>query len=129
MSNHIILIDDDKELTALIKEFLSSHHYHIKIFNNPEKAVTSILNNAHLKCDLIILDIMMPKMSGYMVSNLLAKNNKLKHIPILLLTATSQMAGNIILQTKAQQKLSKPFKPEELLLILKTMLSSNKILN
>ena len=43
MSNHIILIDDDIELTALIDEFLSSHHYHIKVFNKPEKAVDVIV--------------------------------------------------------------------------------------
>ncbi len=84
MSNNIILIDDDTELTALINEFLSSHHYHITVFNDPKKAVDTILNSNTLQCDLIILDIMMPGLDGFQV---LRKIRESSNIPIIMLSA------------------------------------------
>tara|TARA_A100001015_G_C14718381_1_gene604900 strand:- start:215 stop:592 length:378 start_codon:yes stop_codon:yes gene_type:complete len=122
----VLLIDDEVAILDVLEMLLVSEGYDVYKSNSGEAGLK--IAEKHIP-DIIILDIMMPKMSGYMVSNLLTKNNKLKHIPILLLTATSQMAGNIILQTQAQHKLSKPFKPEELLMTLKTMLSANKTLS
>jgi len=68
--------------------------------------------------DLIILDVKMPKMSGYMVAAILAKDPNLKNIPIVLLTSTAQIAGNITLDVPTKYKLSKPFKPEKILQVL-----------
>ena len=54
MTNHIFIIDDDLELTNLLREFLESHSYHITIFNSPEKGVNNLLKTKQLNCDLVI---------------------------------------------------------------------------
>ena len=67
MTNHIFIIDDDLELTSLLREFLESHNYHITIFNSPEKGVVGLLKAKQVSCDLVILDIMMPGIDGFQV--------------------------------------------------------------
>jgi len=57
----IVLVEDDKELAALISEFLSSHGFHLSIFHDAETAIPSIVNQ---QPDLVILDVMLPGMSG-----------------------------------------------------------------
>ena len=47
MSNNLFVIDDDVELTVLLQEFLSSHNYHISIFNNPLLAIDALLKKSH----------------------------------------------------------------------------------
>jgi len=131
MSNHIILIDDDKELTGLINEFLSSHHYHINVFNNPEKAVDTILNAGNLQCDLIILDIMMPGLDGFQV---LRKIRESSNIPIIMLSAKGEVADRVVgLELGADDFLPKPFEPQELLAriqsILRRVLATNSLVD
>ena len=131
MSNHIILIDDDIELTALIDEFLSSHHYHIKVFNKPEKAVDVILNSGNLQCDLIILDIMMPGLDGFQV---LRKIRESSNIPIIMLSAKGEVADRVVgLELGADDFLPKPFEPQELLAriqsILRRVLATNSLVD
>ena len=45
MTNNLFVIDDDLELTNLLDEFLSSHNYHVSIFNNPLQAIDALLKN------------------------------------------------------------------------------------
>ena len=60
--------------------------------------------------DLIILDVMMPKINGYKISRLLKFDNKYKNIPILMLTARSQEADKLIgEETGADEYITKPF--------------------
>ena len=131
MSNHIVLIDDDQELTGLIDEFLTSHHYHVKVFNNPEKAVDTILNFANLDCDLIILDIMMPGLDGFQV---LRKIRESSNIPIIMLSAKGEVADRVVgLELGADDFLPKPFEPQELLAriqsILRRVLATNSLVD
>lgn len=131
MSNHIVLIDDDQELTGLIDEFLTSHHYHVKIFNNPEKAVDTILNFTNLECDLIILDIMMPGLDGFQV---LRKIRESSNIPIIMLSAKGEVADRVVgLELGADDFLPKPFEPQELLAriqsILRRVLATNSLVD
>ena len=131
MSNNIILIDDDTELTALINEFLSSHHYHITVFNDPKKAVDTILNSNTLQCDLIILDIMMPGLDGFQV---LRKIRESSNIPIIMLSAKGEVADRVVgLELGADDFLPKPFEPQELLAriqsILRRVLATNSLVD
>ena len=131
MSNHIVLIDDDQELTGLIDEFLTSHLYHVKVFNNPEKAIDKILNFANLECDLIILDIMMPGLDGFQV---LRKIRESSNIPIIMLSAKGEVADRVVgLELGADDFLPKPFEPQELLAriqsILRRVLATNSLVD
>jgi len=131
MSNHIVLIDDDQELTGLIDEFLTSHHYHIKVFNDPQKAVDAILTATNFPCDLIILDIMMPGLDGFQV---LRKIRESSNIPIVMLSAKGEVADRVVgLELGADDFLPKPFEPQELLAriqsILRRVLATNSLVD
>ncbi len=131
MTNNIFVIDDDNELTDLLNEFLASHSYHVKVFNSPVKAVETILNKPQISCDLIILDIMMPELDGFQV---LRKIRESSNIPVIMLSAKGKVADRVVgLELGADDYLSKPFEPQELLAriqsILRRVASSNAMVD
>ena len=105
----ILLVDDEKSILEMLEILLVSEGYIVFKAINGEEGVT--LAKKH-KPDVIILDVKMPKMSGYMVASILGEDPDLSHIPILLLTAVAQMAGNITIEQPTDYRLIKPFKPE-----------------
>jgi DNA-binding response OmpR family regulator len=77
-----------------------------------------------LKPDLIILDVMLPKMEGYKVARLLKFDEKYRKIPIIMLTARSQQSDRETgLSVGADAYMTKPFKPEELLATMTRLLT------
>ena len=106
----IMVIDDDVKLSNLIKDFLGPYKYHVVCFNNPVVALEKIKPT---KPDLIILDIMMPEMDGFQV---LRKIRERLQVPIIMLTARGEVSDRIVgLELGADDYLSKPFEPRELL--------------
>jgi CheY-like chemotaxis protein len=120
----VLIVDDEESILEIIEVLLTSEGYSVIKASNGQEGVD--LARKH-QPDAIILDVMMPKMSGYMVVNLLHKDEVLKTIPIILLTATAQIAGNITLEVPTDYKLSKPFKPDELLDILAEIFGSGDV--
>ena len=122
---HILVIDDDDRLRLLLKQYLSKNRFKVSTCPNIEKA-NIILQN--FSFDIIILDVMMPGKTG--IQFLLEKDNNIK-TPVLLLTALDQITDKIKgLKSGADDYLTKPFEPEELLLrinnILKRTIISKK---
>ena len=122
---HILVIDDDDRLRLLLKQYLSKNKFKVSTCPNIEKA--NILLQ-EFSFDIIILDVMMPGKTG--IEFLLEKNSNIK-TPVLLLTALDQITDKIKgLKSGADDYLTKPFEPEELLLrinnILKRTLISKK---
>ena len=73
--------------------------------------------------DLIILDVMMPKINGYKISRLLKYDNKYKNIPIIMVTARSQEQDKLIgEETGVNEYISKPFELDEILAVVKKYL-------
>ena len=106
----IMVIDDDVKLSGLIKQFLEPHKYRVVCFDNPTVALNKIKSQ---KPDLIILDIMMPEMDGFQV---LKKIRETLQVPIIMLTARGEVSDKIVgLELGADDYLSKPFEPRELL--------------
>jgi len=106
----IMVIDDDKKLSALIKDFLEPHKYNVTCFNHPKKALKKLKS---INPALIILDIMMPEMDGFQV---LRKIRETYQIPIIMLTARGEVSDRIVgLELGADDYLPKPFEPRELL--------------
>ncbi|MBJ48093.1 MAG: DNA-binding response regulator [Candidatus Marinimicrobia bacterium] len=106
----IMVIDDDVKLSTLIKDFLEPHKYQVICYNNPVVALKKIKPT---KPDLIILDIMMPEMDGFQV---LRKVRELLQTPVIMLTARGEVSDRIVgLELGADDYLSKPFEPRELL--------------
>ena len=122
---HILVIDDDDRLRLLLKQYLSKNKFKVSTCPNIEKA--NILLK-EFSFDIIILDVMLPGKTG--IDFLLEKDNNIK-TPVLLLTALDQITDKIKgLKSGADDYLTKPFEPEELLLrinnILKRTIISKK---
>ena len=117
---HILVVDDDDKIRALIKEFLSEKGFIISSAENAEKAKEKI---EIFNFNLIILDVMMPGQSGY---DLTKEIKQSRNIPIILLTAKGEVESRIHgLELGADDYLGKPFEPKELLLRIKNILKSN----
>ena len=114
---HILVVDDDTRLRALLQRFLKDSGYFVSAAKNAEDARALI---SSYRFDLLIVDIMMPHESG------LEFLEKLRHesrVPVILLTAMGETADRIAgLELGADDYLPKPFEPKELLLRMKNIL-------
>ena len=118
---HILVVDDDNRIRDLLKEYLSENNYIVSTSSGAENAKIKL---SHFKFDLIVLDIMMPGQNGYDLTKEIKK--KLK-IPIILLTAKGEVESRIKgLELGADDYISKPFEPRELLLRIKNIIGKNK---
>ena len=112
MAKTVLIIDDEESIRDILEVLLTGSGFEILKAESGEEG----LDVASEKLpDLIILDVMMPRMSGYMVAKHLRLDERLKDIPIILLTATANVAGNIMLDMPTPYRLTKPFNPDELI--------------
>ena len=116
---HILCVDDDDKIRELLKVFLKKNNFYVSTAQSVDKA-NKLLNL--FSFDIIVLDIMMPKISGTEFLNNFRKENV--NTPVIMLTANSQL--NI--KTKSynlgcDDYLSKPFEPLELILRIKKLLN------
>ena len=119
---HILIVDDDDRIRELVKQYLNENNYLVTTANSAEQAKEKI---SLIKFDIIILDIMMPGQSGLEFTN---ENKSKINIPIILLTAKGEANERIEgLETGADDYLSKPFEPKELLLRIKNILNKTQI--
>jgi DNA-binding response OmpR family regulator len=117
----ILVVDDEVDLVKTIQFSLETEGYKVFVSYNGEDA----LNQARKENpDLILLDIMLPKLDGYKVCRLLKFDEKYKHIPILMLTAKTQEKDKILgMETGADEYITKPFDIDELIEKVKTYLN------
>jgi two-component system phosphate regulon response regulator OmpR len=115
---HILIVDDDDRIRILVKQYLQDNNYLITTAKDAFDAKNKI---DLIKFDLIVLDIMMPKKSGLELTDELKSEN---NVPIILLTAKGE-TDEIVegLERGADDYLSKPFEPRELLLRIKNILA------
>lgn len=114
--NHILLIDDDKELAELLCEFLSDEGFKVSCCYD---GVTGLAKAFDENIDLIMLDVMMPKLNGFEVLKALGGEHK---VPILMLTAKGDDDDRILgLELGADDYLAKPFHHKELLARIKAI--------
>ena len=120
---HILVVDDDTRIRDLLKEYLNENNYIISTSENAENAKMKL---SQIKFDLIVLDVMMPGQDGYELTKEIKKNIE---VPIILLTAKGDVENRIKgLELGADDYISKPFEPKELLLRIKNITDkSNKI--
>lgn len=115
--SNILIIDDDQELGEMLKEFLSDDHLAVSIRLSGEDGLQALRENSY---DLLILDIMLPGMNGLDVLKELRRNND---IPVIMLTARGDDIDRILgLEFGADDYLSKPFNPRELLARIKAIM-------
>ena len=113
----IFIIDDDKELTQLLKEFFSSFNYNVNASHEPKEALNYLKKNTP---DLVVLDIMLPGMDGL---QLLRKLREYSAVPVIMLTARGEVTDRIVgLELGADDYMPKPFEPRELLARVQSIL-------
>ena len=118
MKKNILIVDDDKRLRELLKDYLTEKNLEIYLcedFNDAKEILSLVL------FDLIILDRMMPSGDGINLINFIKKTSD---TPIIMLTAMGDNNNKIEgLKNGADDYLSKPFEPEELFLRISNLLS------
>ena len=120
---HILIVDDDDRIRSLLKDYLSENNYMVSTAENAAQAKKKL---EYLKFDILILDVMMPGQDGYELTKDIKRVMK---IPIILLTAKGEVENRIKgLELGANDYISKPFEPKELLLRIKNIIKNeNKI--
>lgn len=114
---HIFVIDDEKNIRDLMKKYLEKEGYHVTLFENGENIFSEMIR---LKPDLLVLDIMMPGIDGL---ELCKKIRKHSEIPIIFVSARDEEIDRILgLELGADDYLSKPFSPRELVVRIKNIL-------
>ncbi len=102
----ILVCDDDKDIVEAIEIYLTQEGYHILKAYDGEQAIQVLQNN---KVDLLIIDVMMPKLDGIRATLKIREKNVL---PIIILSAKSEDADKILgLNVGADDYVTKPFNP------------------
>lgn len=122
---HILVVDDDKNTRLLLKAVLEAEKYTVFTAKNGEAAL-SLMDSEHI--DLVVLDIMMPKMDGYEFTKALRDGNN--NLPILMVSAKQlpddKRKGFLV---GTDDYMTKPIDEVEMLLRIKALLRRAKIVN
>jgi PAS domain S-box-containing protein len=119
----ILVVEDNRDTSALLRDLLEAEGYAVESALTGEKALEVLAQNPDV--DLLVLDLMLPGMSGYDVIEKLRADGDLASIPVLVLSALSSTSARIRgLRDGADDYMTKPFLPEELLARTRTLVTS-----
>jgi DNA-binding response OmpR family regulator len=113
----VLLVDDDRELCQMLTEYLDAEHFDVKSVHDGGDALAELQVNEY---EILILDVMLPSVSGF---DVLRKLGASYETPILMLTARGDDIDRIVgLELGADDYLSKPFNPRELVARIRAIL-------
>jgi len=119
-TKRILVVDDEEDIVKLVKMYLEHHRYEVIIANDGQEGLEKAKTE---KPDLIVLDLMLPKISGYKVCGLLKKDARYAKTPVILFTAKAQEKDiKLGQEVGADAYITKPFEPEILLVKIKELL-------
>lgn len=125
MGKKILFIEDEKNIILSVKMCLEGAGYQVNVVKDGGLAIEEAYN---FLPDLILLNIVLPKMDGYLVLEALKKEEKTKSIPVVMLSAKSQEEDiKKAMELGADDYLVKPFGPSKLLHTMERFLRRNKI--
>jgi DNA-binding response OmpR family regulator len=117
MSSTILVADDEKHIVQLVKLYLSNDGYRVETAADGQEALEKI---RRLRPDLVVLDLMMPQVDGWEVCRRVRKES---NVPVIMLTARTDDVDKIVgLELGADDYLTKPFNPRELVARVKAVL-------
>lgn len=124
MGANIFIVEDEKPIITLLQYNLEKEGYKVNFSETGEEGIQSIKKNVP---DLVILDWMLPDFSGIEVCKQIKKINKLKNIPVLMLTAKSEEEDKVRgFESGVDDYVTKPFSYKEILLRVKSLLKRTK---
>lgn len=114
---HVLIIDDDQGLNALLTEYLSRFGFSVRAATHPTNGFRLMKSDPP---DLLILDVMLPEMDGLAVCR---KIRETSNVPIIMLTARGDVPDRVVgLELGADDYLAKPFEPRELVARMQAVL-------
>ncbi len=117
---HILIVEDDQNISRLVKYNLEKSGFRTTLVITGEQALEFLSGQ---KVDLIILDVMLPKMDGFETCRRLKDDSRLLSIPLVILTARGEEVDRVVgFELGAEDYVVKPFSPRELILRIKTIL-------
>ena len=120
----ILIVDDEKDLVDILKARLEIEGYEILAAYDGQEGLEKAQEE---KPDLILLDVMMPKMNGYQVCRLLKYDEEFQNIPVIIITARGQeqdkMTGD---EVGADEYITKPFENGVLFAKIKELLGKSR---
>ena len=120
MTGRILVVDDNPTNVKLLEARLSADYYTVITADNGRDAIDICSRD---ECDIVLLDVMMPEISGFEVCRILKADPQTLHIPIVLLTALNGVQDRIEgLEAGADDFLTKPFRDLELMARVKSLL-------
>jgi CheY-like chemotaxis protein len=121
----VLVVDDYAENVELLQELLETGGYDVSTAYDGEQALKKV---AHEIPDLILLDIMMPKMDGYQVCEALRNQEKTREIPIIFVTAKTEVKDwtHAIFNVGVNSYITKPINPRKLLDKVKSVLKMKR---
>lgn len=116
----ILVVDDEAELTEIVKDFLEGSGYMVQTETSSDKAISTAKS---FRPDLILLDIMMPLKDGYEICKEIKKDPALQNVPVIFLTGKEALEDKQkSYQAGGDLYIKKPFSCESLLGIVKMVL-------
>jgi two-component system phosphate regulon response regulator PhoB len=116
----ILVIEDDKDISELMEFNLKAENFRVELSYNGKEGLQKAQKGLP---DLILLDLMLPDLNGLEVCKELKRDNRTKHIPIIMVTAKgSEMDRVVGFELGADDYLAKPFSTRELILRVKAIL-------
>ncbi|WP_299862040.1 response regulator transcription factor [uncultured Hoeflea sp.] len=117
MHDHILVVDDDGQLTSFLKRFLTKQGYVTSIASSAAQAISTLSQH---EFDLIVLDLILPDVDGLEIAQQIRRDS---NTPIIMLTARDDVFDRIVgLELGADDYLTKPYEPRELLARIKAVL-------
>ena len=118
-SKRILVVDDTEDVVKLVKMYLEHHGYEVLTAKDGQEGLAKARDD---KPDLIVLDLMLPKMNGYKVCGLLKRDARYAKVPIILFTARAQDKDvELGQEAGADAYITKPFDPDVLLSRIKEL--------
>src|SRR5579864_7863561 len=122
MSSKILVVDDEKHIVELARLYLTREGYEVEGVGDGGQAVARF---TQVKPDLVILDIMLPGVDGLTICKEIRKQSQ---VPIIMLTARDEVTDKVVgLEVGADDYLTKPFHPQELVARAKALLRRAKL--
>jgi DNA-binding NarL/FixJ family response regulator len=125
-TGRILLVDDDENFISLMIACLTLHGYRVMTAENGQRAIETL---QQITPDLIISDIMMPKMNGYELVDAIRQTSDLSWIPVIFLSAKDQISDRVRgLSSGANVYMVKPFGIDELVAQIESTLRSSYLI-
>lgn len=114
MSEYVLVVDDEPDISALVAYHLARESYRVRTVSTGAEALQALERE---RPDLVVLDLMLPEMSGLDVLREIRRSPELESLPVILLTARREEEDRVKgLRLGADDYVAKPFSPQELVL-------------